>query len=276
MLFISKLINILRVIKSVRSQNLSKSLKNKTLKNYFKCIVLNHFYDKQKSFKLSGYTVHYSVYGGFAYAFNDIFINNDYWFESDNDTPFIIDCGSNIGLSIIYFKQIFPQSEIISFEPDLDAYECLVKNIKQNAITNIETHNKALSSTECTLKLNYDKERPGSIKNSTEDITSISYREVPAVKLSNYINKTVDFIKMDIEGAETSVIEELDTSGKLKYIKHIILEYHHHIGAKKDCLSVILNILEKNNFSYQFISSYNSRHNIDEPHLMMIHCVRNL
>ena len=276
MIFISKFVNILRTIKVVIAQKQPVISKLNLIFDYLKCVVFRRIYDKNQSFNLTHFKINYSVYGGFEYAFTDIFINNDYWFKTNNESPFIIDCGSNIGLSVLYFKALYPKAKIIGFEPDYDAYKCLETNVKQNNLSDVLTHNKALALTESTLKLSYDENRPGSITSTTEDITSVSYREVPAVKLSTYIDEPVDFLKMDIEGAENSVFEELHQSGKLKLIKHIILEYHHHIGSKKDCLSSVLHILEENNFSYQMISSFSNSNPIDTPQLIMIHCLRNI
>ena len=48
----------------------------------------------------------------------ELFEHQIYKFKCDTETPYIIDCGANIGLSIIYFKLLFPKAEIIAFEPD--------------------------------------------------------------------------------------------------------------------------------------------------------------
>lgn len=39
-------------------------------------------------------------------------------FVSDNDRPVILDCGSNIGISVLNYKRQYPHSEIVAFEPD--------------------------------------------------------------------------------------------------------------------------------------------------------------
>jgi hypothetical protein len=76
-------------------------------------------------------------------------------------------------------------------------------------------------------------------------------RKVRAARLSSYITKPVDLLKIDIEGAETEVISELHIAGKLKFIKQAIVEYHHHIDKDSDSLSVMLGILEAAGFGYQ-------------------------
>ncbi len=49
--------------------------------------------------------------------------------ESDQ-TPLIIDCGGNIGLSVLYYAQEFPRARIIVVEPNEENYKILVKNIQ--------------------------------------------------------------------------------------------------------------------------------------------------
>lgn len=49
-----------------------------------------------------------------------------------------------------------------------------------------------------------------------------------STRLSSYINGTVDFVKLDIEGSEGAVLNELN--GKLHNIGAITLEYHQNLG----------------------------------------------
>src|SRR6478672_5618518 len=51
------------------------------------------------------------------HGLNEIFIEEVYK-QSLPPNPYIIDCGANIGLSVIYLKQMFPDARIIAFEPD--------------------------------------------------------------------------------------------------------------------------------------------------------------
>ena len=51
------------------------------------------------------------------HGLKEIFIENIYK-QTLREKPYIIDCGANIGMSVIYMKQLYPQAEIIAFEPD--------------------------------------------------------------------------------------------------------------------------------------------------------------
>jgi hypothetical protein len=65
------------------------------------------------------------------------------------------------------------------------------------------------------------------------------------------ISREIDLLKLDVEGAEHQVFQDLDESGKLKLIKNMIIEYHHNMGKDDDNLSHILGTLERNGFGYQ-------------------------
>ena len=75
--------------------------------------------------------------------------------------------------------------------------------------------------------------------------------KVNSRKLSQFLDRDVDLLKMDIEGAEEDVLHELATSGKLRFVKRMHVEYHHHIDPRKNALSRILKILEDNGLGYQ-------------------------
>jgi hypothetical protein len=72
-----------------------------------------------------------------------------------------------------------------------------------------------------------------------------------AVRLSDFIDREVDLLKLDVEGAERFVLTDLDATGKLRSIKNIVMEYHHHLGPNNDDFSETLRLLEQNGFGYQ-------------------------
>ena len=72
-----------------------------------------------------------------------------------------------------------------------------------------------------------------------------------AVRLSECLDEEVDFLKMDIEGSETAVLHELSSSGKLRRIRQMAVEYHHHLRPEADDLSGFLRVLEESGFGYQ-------------------------
>jgi FkbM family methyltransferase len=177
--------------------------------------------------------------------------------KPDKKEVFIVDAGAHIGIMTLCFKSFFPNSYILCFEPSPESYRILVKNIEANKIKNVTTINAALSDTEGTATL-YGRmgwkeidTRGNSIIPSWGLWQGQQSCKVKTVKLSSYINCPVDLLKLDVEGAELSVILELEKEKKLEKIKAMIGEIH----ATKDSKShrnKIHSILEKR---FKFISN---------------------
>lgn len=68
--------------------------------------------------------------------------------------------------------------------------------------------------------------------------------------MSAYIEEEVDFLKLDVEGAEQDVVADLHRTAKLRLVAQIVCEYHHHIGGE-DRLGDFLGVLEQSGFGYE-------------------------
>jgi FkbM family methyltransferase len=199
--------------------------------------------------------------------FNEIFINQEYFFVSDSPKPFIIDCGSHIGMSILYVKTLYPNAQVIGFEPAPDNFKLLSENIRQNGLKDVTLINKAVGGQEGTLKLYGDDSMTASL---LESRNSGKATEVPVVKLSQYIDRPVSFLKLDVEGAEGPVMDDLAATAKMQMIKIMAIEYHHHIAKNSDALSKFLKLLEDNNFGYQIEAAAETPHTNDSYQDIMI------
>jgi FkbM family methyltransferase len=224
-------------------------------KAYFTRIFLKRYDSKNKRIRLGKYKVKYCTYDNFVFIFNEIFIKGAYCFSTEKSNPTIIDCGSNIGLSVLYFKIMYPDSDILAIEPDEEAFSCLQTNIESNQLKSVKMLKKAIHDKDGEITLFYDRKKPGTLNMSTVQQRLPKDRKiVSAVRLSHYINQPIDFLKMDVEGAEQNILKELIKENKLRYIKQMAIEYHHHIDKDKDTFSEILMLLEKSGFGYQIES----------------------
>ena len=114
---------------------------------------------------------------------------------------------------------------------------------------NIETVIAAVWTHNNGLKLNEDK-------SDNSAISETGGIDVPSISLKEYLEKEneVDFLKMDIEGAEIDVIK--DIKDQLHKIDRFFIEYHSYISGKQE-LSVILHILEESGFRYHLENARN-------------------
>jgi FkbM family methyltransferase len=208
--------------------------------------------------RVLGLSVSFSNFAVFVELFRDIFLFNSYCFSARTSSPFVIDCGSNIGMATLFFKRRYPDCQVIAFEPDSRAFELLERNVKANNMTDVQLEKAALSSSEGTTDLYYDPNQAYSLRTSTRirmlARPSPGHERVRTVLLSSFIDKEVDLLKMDVEGDEQAILEDLDRSQKIALVREMIIEYHHHIEKREDKLSSFLGILEANNFGYQITS----------------------
>lgn len=213
--------------------------------------------DSIKIQKILGYKILTYDFRILRYLFYETFLSNDYFFFTENKEPIIIDCGANIGLSVLFFKKIYPNAIIIAFEPNPNSFDLLKKNISQNSLTNVVVYNIGLSNVlgeidffisdnKGSLKGSINKERGGSNKIS-----------IKSEKLSSYINsKQIDLIKIDVEGAELLLIEDLYNFKNEINVSQFIIEYHHKISIESSKLSKFLDYFESMGYEYNMKTSF--------------------
>jgi FkbM family methyltransferase len=184
--------------------------------------------------------------------FEEIFLRRQYYFESAEEQPLIVDVGSNIGLSILFFKRLFPAAAIIGFEPDPAAFRLLKRNVEANRLRDVSLLNAAVYDGADSVQLYGDPTTPGSPQHSTRrGRVGGTSQDVPATRLSDHLAEPVAYLKLDVEGAERIVIEELERSGKLGLVERMAIEYHHHVEEREDLLGDLLATLERHGFGYQ-------------------------
>jgi len=180
----------------------------------------------------------------YAYLYKELFLKEIYKFSSLKRDPYIIDCGAYIGLSVIYFKFLFPQSKIVAFEPDPNIFHVLSSNLHQFNFKYIQIHNVAVWNKDGKALFFHEGADAGRIINETIPNKTVS---VSTVRLRKFIDKHVDLLKIDIEGSEYEVL--YDCKEYLHNIDKIFIEYHSKKYMPQQ-LGNILQILKNTGFRY--------------------------
>lgn len=194
----------------------------------------------------------------FSVCYKEIFLNENYLFETDNPEPFILDCGANIGLSIIYFKTIYPNAKIIAFEADPDIFKILQYNIIEVFnYSNVTLLNQAIWTYEGEIEFVIEGGLSGKILKIDDPLNPVT-KKVSCIDFNTYLKKgKIDFLKIDIEGAETELIKHCENF--LANVKRIFMEYHSY-SAEPQKLSEILSTLENAGFRYQLKEAFTLKH----------------
>ena len=178
----------------------------------------------------------------FLHSLKEIFIDEIYY-QHLGHQPYIIDCGANIGLSVIYLKELFPDARIIAFEPDEENFSLLEKNIASFGFSNVELRKEAIWIENANINFSAIGTLGSRIEKGANKNTSI----VKAIRLKELLQKPVDFLKLDIEGAEYEVLK--DVAEDISAAKNIFIEYHGNFEQNQQ-LTEIFELLVDNGFNF--------------------------
>ncbi|MEM4282315.1 MAG: FkbM family methyltransferase [Candidatus Woesearchaeota archaeon] len=147
----------------------------------------------------------------------------------------VLDIGANIGYyTLIFAKLVGKEGKVFAFEPDPTNFSLLKKNVEINCYKNVVLVQKAVSNKTGKVKLYLSETNKGDhrIYDSHDGRKSI---EVEVIQLDDYFknyNGKVDFIKIDIQGAEWGAVQGmLNLLKKNKTVK-IVTEFW-PIGLKR-------------------------------------------
>jgi FkbM family methyltransferase len=198
---------------------------------------------KLHSHKLFGHETWFVSGQEYLHGIKEIFIEEIYK-QTLPANAFILDCGANIGLSAIYLKKICPTARIIAFEPDVNNFNLLQKNIASHGLQDIELKNEAVWKEEAMISFESEGTMSSKIAFNQEAGAS---KLTKAVRLKNYLNRKIDFLKIDIEGAEYQVL--CDISDHLNFVHNLFVEYHGMFGQMAE-LSELFDLFSKKGFRY--------------------------
>ncbi len=189
---------------------------------------------------------------------HEILLNEDYYFACDSECPTIVDGGTHMGMAIYYFKSLYPHARITAFEPHPALRAIAEENKSRNGWDDVEILPLALAAArgEATFHVSENWSMAGSLVERRAGLgDEVSTVSVNCVPLSDYLREPVDFLKLDIEGAEWEVLEE--ASPWLPNVGQMFCEFHQGGGLGSERLARILALLETAEFEVQVAKSHN-------------------
>jgi len=224
---------------------------------------------------------HFTSVKQFAGLFAEIFFKEYYYLEKTDLPIETIDCGANIGVSLLYIKLMAPKARVKCFEPNPAALAVLKENIKENGWEKeVSAYPYALAKTKGGADFFIERDEKTSYGASLFEYMAgkrplVSFA-VNTDCLSNYIMGPVDFLKMDIEGGEFDVLEDLSEKNKMADISKIQLEYHYNPEFSRRSLAEMLKFLESAGFRTT-VKATKEPHSVigkDSPHAYMVYAWR--
>jgi len=197
---------------------------------------------KQENENLGGFD--WSKYSLGGYGFDDLnnmyWENNDFYVYESNGSDYerlgcviepgdvVVDIGGNIG---IFARRALNRgaSRVFAFEPSSKIFSCLLDNTPRSLV---ECHRIAVAGFNGSTILNSDitagiggssiVQEMNQEKASTENVICLTLNRLFEIGI---LPEKIDFMKIDCEGAEKQIIDDL-TDHNLSKIRKIAMEFH--------------------------------------------------
>jgi FkbM family methyltransferase len=143
----------------------------------------------------------------------------------------VVDIGAGIGDFSIYAAYNHPNTLVYAYEPFPESYQLLIKNLTQNAVSNVVAFEEAVWCCEGKLVLDLSEGEPLQItsSDSLQEVKGHERVTIQAITLEEVLEREridiVDLLKLDCEGAEYEILMKAPEETLTK-IERIIMEYH--------------------------------------------------
>lgn len=188
-------------------------------------------------------------------------LNNNKILEIDIEPgDCVIDCGANIGEMTNIFQS--NGATVIAFEPNKYAFKILEERFKNNS--RVKTINKGVAGNKSSgirkLFLHEEAEKNqvmystgSSILKDKNNVDKDTFAEAEFINLCNFLKlfaKKVKLLKIDIEGAEVELLNDLIDEGLLRDIKYVFVETHEEkIPTLRESTNELRERIKKENYT---------------------------
>ena len=170
----------------------------------------------------------------------------------------IIDVGANFGYHTLLFSKEVSEN-VYSFEPQLQNFQLLQRNVKNNNVTNVKLFNLACGDTNCDVQMPLitDWSVVENMGDFTPNVIKDSYSITKSIVLDDMDFKNIDLIKIDVQGWEKKVLH--GTRNILKEYKPALIVEFEWFQLKKTnttCEELYGFIRKQNYYIFQLESPY--------------------
>jgi FkbM family methyltransferase len=198
------------------------------------------------------------------YSFDEVF--NKEIYENKliriNEGDIVVDIGGNYGFFSLYAKHFMP-SKIITFEPSKSIFSHLSKNFTSGTIIQ-----KAVSG-----KGGIQKFSENSFSSAASQLNEDGGYEVEVIGINDLLQtldlERIDFLKIDCEGAEKEIFEEINQE-TISRINKIVVEFHSEEIREKilNKLNLLGFVVER--VTEELIFSYNQNYYKNKKKIALI------
>jgi FkbM family methyltransferase len=159
----------------------------------------------------------------------NVFVDEEYRLPTD-DGPVrtIVDLGSHVGVSVLWFRAQYPDAEIVAVEPHPETFRRLQANVGH--LPRVHLVQAAVGSTDGPRALfASDESWAASLlpQPALDRVGQVTCRRLDGLLVELGL-ESIDVLKVDIEGAEHEV---LSTFAGLARVRTLVCEYHRELNG---------------------------------------------
>ncbi|WP_338767946.1 FkbM family methyltransferase [Bernardetia sp. ABR2-2B] len=163
------------------------------------------------------------------------------------NTDTVFDIGANIGIYSLWMSKFVEDGKIIAFEPDPKNHQRCKEQLLVNNLQHIVLEDIALADQNGILEFSIGKDMENHLLLNIKESKALNSIEVKSQKMDDYCQEenisSLDFVKIDVEGAEKFVFEganKLLTSQKIKCILLEVNQQQEKFDTGKKDVAAIL------------------------------------
>ena len=137
---------------------------------------------------------------------HEVFVQNVYWHKAianGHDVSRIVDVGSNVGYTLVYFGFHYPAAALVAFEPHPAHVQLLKRNVALNNLSSrVQLHAAAASDRNGKARLSDEGARSTVVNGDARAAIS-----VPIVDFFDAVGtEQIDLLKIDAKGGEIPIL----------------------------------------------------------------------
>lgn len=181
----------------------------------------------------------------------------------------VLDVGANIGVYTLWISQYLGnEGRLIAFEPDPQNCRRCAENLEQNNLEMVRLEQTALSNRSGKLELSIGKDMENHLM--PDDAATSPSIAVQGTTLDEYCRlhdiARIDFLKIDVEGAESLVLQGAENALARSMIGVIQLELTNALKRYGIDRADLVELLHKHDYSlYTYSCIENQLHAVQEP-----------
>jgi FkbM family methyltransferase len=161
-------------------------------------------------------------------AFNEVIVKRWYDHPYPGKPRFIIDAGANVGYASVRFAELYPGADIVAIEPDRENVDLLRRNIAPYPRVRALQCGVWPRSAQLVIENPEAKSWAFRVREARADESGF-----PAVGIGALLEesgaRTLDILKLDVEGAERELFEDPNCHEWLSRTNMIFVELHDRI-----------------------------------------------